>query len=159
MSTTALQLVGASLDEEAINVALVPRHLVLSVWPRVEEILISNPPSGSPLFATPPQIVQALLDGKNSLWIGGEGSAIDAIHICSIVQYPAAKTLMVNYVGGKNLRGVMAVAGPMVEDWALKQGCTHIELVAPRAVMRILRRWGYLPIAEYACKPLVTFQS
>lgn len=156
---TALQQVGTSSDEEEYRVALVPRHLVLSVWPRVEEILVGNPPRGSPLFYTVPQILRELLDGRFVLWIGGEGNEIDAIHICSIVQYPATKTLMVNYVGGRGLRQAMKVAAPMVEDWALKQGCTHIELMAPGAVMRILRRWGYLPIAEYACKPLVTFNS
>lgn len=154
----AVQQVGTSSDE-VLSVALVPRHMVLAVWPRVEEILLANPPRGSPLFATPPQILQALLDGKNHLWIGGEGASIDAIHICSIVQYPATKTLVVNYVGGRNLRGVMAVAAPMVENWALGQGCTHIELIGPRSVLRILRKWGYFPIAEYACKPLVSFNS
>lgn len=155
---TAIQRAGTSSDEE-IRVGLVPRHLVLSVWARVEEILISHQPRGSSLFATPPQILRNLLDGEMTLWIGGEGSSIEAIHICSIVQYPAAKTLMVNFVGGENLRGMMKAAVPMVEQWALDQGCTHIELVAPRGVMRMIRKWGFAPIAEYACKPLVSFHS
>lgn len=154
----AVQEVGTSSVEE-VSIALVPRHLVLQIWPRVLEVLEANPPRSSPLFATPPQILQALLDGKNSLWIGGDGTSVDAIHLCSIVQYPATKTLVVNYVGGKGLRRMMKVAAPMVENWALQQGCTHIELVASKSVMRLIRRWGYRPIAEYACKPLVTFNS
>lgn len=151
--------VGISSAEEEYRIALVPRHLVTQVWARVEEILTKHPTEGTPFFFTPAQIFQALLDAKANLWIGGKGDRIDTILLCSIVQYPAARTLEVNYVGGVNLREGLRVGTPPVERWALLQGCTHIEIVTRPAVMRLLRRYGYQSFAMYACKPLVSFNS
>lgn len=150
---------GTFSAKEQYSGGVVPKHLVLSIWDRVEGIIKENPSKGSPLFSTPPQILDALLQGRMSLWIGGRDSEVEIVLICSVVQYPAARTTEINYVGGRGIREAMKYVFPLIERWALDQGCTHIELITVPGIMRLLRKWSYRPLAEYACKPLVTFNS
>lgn len=136
------------------TLALVPVYLVAQLWERILPILKEQPTVATPYFVTPEQTLHLLIAGKAQLWVGGPGDEIETVGITSIMQYPSAKTLYVNYIGGRNVRG-LAKCTPQVEAYARSEGCTHMEFTTVPAVMRLLRRYGYRPLAAYTCKALV----
>ena len=138
---------------EPFGVALVPLNLVPVIWPRVAEIMEANPPERSPFFSTIPQAFQTVMNAKANLWIGGYGSGLDIVLMGTIVDYPAARGYIVNYVGGKFLRATLK-HWPKLEQFAAAQGCTHIEMVTRPGIVRLMRRYGFEPLATYSCKSI-----
>jgi hypothetical protein len=155
---TTVSFHSGKIDDEDYHVAMVPPALIQQLWPRVEIILRNHPARNTPLFSTTDQIFHRLMMSQAGLWIGGEEDHIDTVLVFSIVSYPAIKTLVVNYVGGRDLRKAL-LHWNKLETYAREMGCTHIEMITRPGIVRLLRKVGFRPLATYTCKSIVMFSS
>lgn len=149
---------SSASELEDFHVALVPLGLVTQVWPRVEPLLRTGFMRGTPLYATVEQTLHELTQGRALLWIGGYGSEVQIVMLGTIIQYPAARALRLNFIAGRGMREAWP-SWPQVEAFGRAQGCTHVEAIVRPGLARLFRRVGMHELGVYVGKPLVHYAA
>ena len=89
---------------------------------------------------SPDDFLDSLVGGEMQLWVVVEGKEVIACMISRFANYPQKKVFRIVFVGGEGMEKWLEFL-PLVEDFALMNGCTFIEVWGRKAWLRILKDW------------------
>ena len=85
---------------------------------------------------------ESLMEEKMHLWIALEGKELLACMITQFATHPQKRSLRIIFLGGENMDRWIENF-PMVEDFALMNGCTSLEVWGRKAWVKILKEWDW----------------
>ena len=83
---------------------------------------------------------ESLMEERMHLWIALEGSELLACMITQFATHPQKRALRIIFLGGEGMDKWIDHMH-MVEDFALINGCTSLEVWGRKAWLRILKDW------------------
>jgi hypothetical protein len=83
---------------------------------------------------------ESLMEESMHLWIALEGKELLACMITQFATHPQKRSLRIIFLGGEGMDKWIDHM-PMVEDFALMNGCTSLEVWGRKAWLRILKDW------------------
>jgi hypothetical protein len=89
---------------------------------------------------SPDDFLDSLVGGEMQLWVVVEDKEIIACMISRFANYPQKKVLRIVFVGGEGMEKWLEFL-PLIEDFALMNGCTFMEVWGRKAWLRILKDW------------------
>ena len=89
---------------------------------------------------SPDDFLDSLVGGEMQLWVVVEEKEVIACMISRFANYPQKKVFRIVFVGGEGMEKWLEFL-PLVEDFALMNGCTFIEVWGRKAWLRILKDW------------------
>jgi len=89
---------------------------------------------------SPDDFLDSLVGGEMQLWVIVEDKEIIACIISRFANYPQKKVFRIVFVGGEGMKKWLEFL-PLIEDFALMNGCTFIEVWGRKAWLRILKDW------------------
>ena len=89
---------------------------------------------------SPDDFFEALMNEEMHLWIALDGKELLACMISQFATYPQKRVLRIIFIGGEE-RDKWLGSLWMVEDFALTNGCTHLEVWGRKAWLKILKDW------------------
>ena len=93
-------------------------------------------------------VEQMIADGYAQMWLGERSAAVT-----EIIQQPRQKDLSLWLCGG-DMQEICEVMLPQAEEWAKKEGCTRLLTSGRRGWDRVLKRYGYVPVAHICAKEI-----
>jgi hypothetical protein len=81
-----------------------------------------------------------LAEGDMQLWLAFIESEILASMVTQIVPYPRKKVLRIISIAGEDMNNWIDNL-PLIEDWALSQGCTSLECWGRKGWLKVLEDW------------------
>lgn len=83
-----------------------------------------------------------LESGSKQLWLHTTDDIFDFCIVTHIIEHPDKKTCEIVYSGGV---GMLASLGELteIEDWARLQGCTDIQAIGRKYMIKSLAPYGY----------------
>ena len=118
---------------------LVPRENVHMVWTHVIPLLQPAIERGHGT-ATDRDLYEALVAGEAQLWACAFDEKVELSLTTKIVQYKRNRSLLIQYIGGGNLKEYLSFL-PDIEEWGKKNDCNFIELFGRKGWARILKDW------------------
>ena len=82
----------------------------------------------------------ALSDGDMQLWIALEDDHILASMVTQIIPYPRKRVLRIISIAGEDMENWIDNL-PIIENWALSNGCTSLECWGRKGWLKILEDW------------------
>ena len=89
---------------------------------------------------SPDDFLDSLVGGEMQLWVVVEEKEVIACMISRFANYPQKKVFRIVFVGGEGMEKWLEFL-PIIEDFALMNGCTFIEVWGRKAWLRILKDW------------------
>ena len=89
---------------------------------------------------SPDDFLDSLVGGEMQLWVVVEEKEVIACMISRFANYPQKKVFRIVFVGGEGMEKWLEFL-PLIEDFALMNGCTFIEVWGRKAWLRILKDW------------------
>ena len=110
------------------------------VWEDIEPLLakVSKHTEGEML---PEDFMTPLEEGLMQLWVAIEEKNIIAAMVTQIVPYPQKKTLRVIAIAGSDFKGLYARFNDMIEGFAVRVGCSSMELWGRKGWKKLLPDW------------------
>jgi len=84
--------------------------------------------------------LESLTHGDMQLWIATEGNELHSIMITQIITYPQKKVLRIISLAGSDFKRLYQF-NEMVESFAIKTGCTSLELWGRKGWKKLLPDW------------------
>ena len=84
--------------------------------------------------------LESLTHGDMQLWIATEGNELHSIMITQIITYPQRKVLRIISIAGSDFKRLYQF-NEMVESFAIKTGCTSLELWGRKGWKKLLPDW------------------
>jgi len=84
--------------------------------------------------------LESLTHGDMQLWIATEGNELHSIMITQIITYPQKKVLRIISIAGSDFKRLYQF-NEMVESFAIKTGCTSLELWGRKGWKKLLPDW------------------
>jgi len=84
--------------------------------------------------------LESLTHGEMQLWIATEGNELHSIMITQIITYPQKKVLRIISLAGSDFKRLYQF-NEMVESFAIKTGCTSLELWGRKGWKKLLPDW------------------
>lgn len=97
-------------------------------------------------------IYTAIEKGTMHLWLVNNAQEIFYLLLTEFIDYPQKRVLHIIYQGGRWKEASKFL--DCVEHWAWKNGAVGVELIARKALKRILRPYGYEEPGVYLTKSL-----
>ena len=141
MGKTLAQLESETVQTPPCKVALVEAEDVDMVWdetyPLIEKAL--RYAEGELI----PEDIKKHLDSANlRLWVALKDKDVIAAMVTEIIQYPRKKIVRVITLAGKDM-DLWYDFLPMVEGYAIRNGCSSLEAGTRRGMTRKLRDWRH----------------
>ena len=134
-------LESSSTQSRNCRVALVNSEDIGLVWdevtPLIEKALIHA--EGELI---PEDIKKHLDEGDLRLWVALEGQEILASMVTEIIEYPRKRIVRVITLAGKNM-DMWYDFLPMIEGYAVKNGCSSLEAWTRKGMTRKLKDWKH----------------
>jgi hypothetical protein len=141
MGKTVAQLESETITTPPCKVALVEAEDVDMVWdetyPLIEKAL--RYAEGE---LVPEDIKKHLDAGNLRLWVALQDKSVIASMVTEIIQYPRKKIVRVITLAGKNM-DLWYDFLPMVEGYAISNGCSSLEAWTRRGMTRKLKDWKH----------------
>lgn len=129
---------------EDLLISPIRPELVDTIWPAAAEML-------KPAVATTEGKVEIqdvrdqIMSGVLVLWMAWRENKPVAFYTTRIVEYPQRRAMVIDWVGGAEMRHWMDLALDTVEKHARNNGCQHLEGYGRLAWGRVLKRRGWNP--------------
>ena len=134
-------LESSSTQSRNCRVALVNSEDIGLVWdevtPLIEKALLHA--EGELI---PEDIKKHLDEGDLRLWVALEGQEILASMVTEIIEYPRKRIVRVITLAGKNM-DMWYDFLPMIEGYAVKNGCSSLEAWTRKGMTRKLKDWKH----------------
>ncbi len=121
---------------------IVPRDHVPALWPVVENHLErAIERAGGRISGQ--TVMKSILDGTHLLWIISDGDKISAAMVTRIAEYPLKKMLVVESLGGSELKHWLPVAFNALKGYAKDMSLSGIEMYGRSGWTRALAPYGW----------------
>ena len=141
MGKVITELESSSTQSRNCRVALVNSEDIGLVWdevaPLIEKALLHA--EGELI---PEDIKKHLDEGDLRLWVALEGQEILASMVTEIIEYPRKRIVRVITLAGKNM-DMWYDFLPMIEGYAVKNGCSSLEAWTRKGMTRKLKDWKH----------------
>lgn len=130
------------------TVTAVPTSELKTIWATVAPLL-SPAVKRSGGRVTMSTLFSALSEKRSVLWVAyrllqtGTAPTIRAAFVTRVAQYPAKKTLVVDFTGGSEMRAWVNNAQATFRAYAADAGCAAVELAGRAGWERMLRPYGW----------------
>jgi hypothetical protein len=150
-----VELLGVTaFDEKGVQTGLMPVELLDTFWPRIEELLDKLPHTWEGY--TKNYFYDAISAHKVQVWLAAKDEKIRFCLFTRVGQLPAYRTLELFWASGE---GMPDQAAPTLEavldEFAVRQGCTEIQVIGRRGWEKILKKWGFRHMATVWSRPVV----
>ena len=122
------------------KVILVSPENIPTIWGNV--IPLMEPSQNEQRELSIDDFLDRLMDGEMQLWVAIEGKEIIACMISQFATFPQKRVLRIVYISGEGMDRWIENF-PMVEDFALMNGCTFLEVWGRKAWIKILKEWDW----------------
>lgn len=127
------------------TVTVVPTSELRTIWTTVAPLL-SPAVKRSGGRVTMATLFSALSERRSVLWVAyPEDRTIRAAFVTRVAQYPAKKTLVVDFTGGSDMPLWVNDAQATFRAYATDAGCAAVELAGRAGWERMLRPYGWTP--------------
>jgi len=141
MGKTVTQLELKDTSAPSFKVALVNSEDIGLVWdevtPLIEKALLHA--EGE---LVPEDIKKHLDEGDLRLWVALKGQEILASMVTEIIEYPRKRIVRVITLAGKDMNMWYDFL-PMIEGYAVKNGCSSLEAWTRKGMTRKLKDWKH----------------
>src|ERR1700733_8640823 len=120
-----------------IKVVAAPPAALISQWLTVEPLLAKSMPTDLGRFQ-PIDILAAVIRGEGQAWLILEGETILAVTVTKIQQYPRSRGFHFFCLSGERMAEWFDQAEAFFTDYAVKNGCDHMELQGRKGWERVL---------------------
>ena len=122
----------------------IPVQHVYRYWDKVDNLLGKSLQHCEHDY-TVSDIRKALDDREMQLWVYEVDHKVLAALVTSIISYPQRKVCVMMFMGGSR-KNLWLKHEKEIEDWAVSQGCTDLELYGRIGWTRILKAWRQVGI-------------
>ena len=122
------------------KVAIVNSEDVPMIWDNI--IPLMEPSQNEQRELSIDDFFDRLMEGEMQLWVAIEGKEIIACMISQFATFPQKRVLRIIYISGEGMDRWIENF-PMVEDFALMNGCTFLEVWGRKAWIKILKEWDW----------------
>ena len=141
MGKTITQLETNAVQSRSCQVALVEAEDVDMVWSEVSP-LIRKALLHAEGELIPEDIKKHLDTSDLRLWVALENKDVLAAMVTEIIQYPRKKIVRVITLAGKDMNMWYEFL-PMVEGYAIRNGCSSLEAWSRKGMARKLKDWKH----------------
>ena len=122
------------------KVALVSTENIPTIWGDIIPLL--EPSQNEQRELSIDDFLDCLMEGEMQLWIAVENKEIIACMISQFATYPQKRVLRIIFISGDGMDRWIENF-PMVENFALMNGCTFLEVWGRGAWVKILKKWDW----------------
>ena len=122
------------------KVALVNSEDIPMIWDDV--IPLMEPSQNEQRELSIDDFFDRLMEGEMQLWVAIEDKEIIACMISQFATFPQKRVLRIIYISGEGMDRWIENF-PMVENFALMNGCTFLEVWGRGAWVKILKKWDW----------------
>ena len=141
MGKIVTEIEPKKLESNQCRVALLEAEDIDLVWDEVYQ-LIEKALMYAEGELVPDDIKKHLDTGDLRLWVALSGKNVLASMVTEIIQYPRKKIVRVITLAGKDM-DLWYDFLPMVEGYAIRNGCSSLEAWTRRGMTRKLRDWRH----------------
>ena len=87
-------------------------------------------------------IMTMIYNKQMQLWLGFDKIAIELVVLCSIERYSVSSVARIMWAGGENVDKFIPYL-PLIEEWALYNGCNKMEVAGRTSWKKLLEPSGY----------------
>ena len=136
----AKEFIGTVRAGTNCKVILVSPENIPTIWGNV--IPLMEPSQNEQRELSIDDFLDRLMDGEMQLWVAIEDKEITACMISQFATFPQKRVLRIVYISGEGMDRWIENF-PMVEDFALINGCTFLEVWGRKAWIKILKEWDW----------------
>ena len=127
------------MGKTGLKAQIVQPEDVAYIWDQVAPLLekVKEHSEGE---AEPDDFLEALTHGDMQLWIATEDQKMHSAMVTQVVVYPQKKVLRVISIAGSDFKRLY-VFNDMVESFAIKTGCSGMELWGRKGWKKLLPDW------------------
>jgi len=89
----------------------------------------------------PDDFLEALTHGEMQLWVAVEKESVHTVMVTQIIPYPQKKVLRVIAIAGSDFKELHERFNDMVEGFAIRAGCSSMELWGRKGWKKLLPDW------------------
>jgi len=125
--------------EQAIRAHLLSPEDIPYIWDKVEPLLatVTEHAEGE---LTPEDYMEPLSLGDMQLWIAVKGDELHSVMVTQIVHYPQKRILRILAIAGSEFKTLYKFKD-MVESFAIRSGCSGLELWGRKGWKKLLPDW------------------
>lgn len=126
-------------------VPVLKEHLSL-FWADASKVLEKSVATAKGKFKIK-DILPRLTDGSMVLWvvIDPETTKVIAAITTRVIEYPQAKSLAMDWIGGTRMKDWLPIAMEVIADHAERNDCKYLEGYGRKAWGRWLKKYGWKP--------------
>tara|TARA_R110002012_G_scaffold3223_2_gene15033 strand:- start:2645 stop:3058 length:414 start_codon:yes stop_codon:yes gene_type:complete len=125
-----------------MKTSLVPKEHIPVVWDNIKEYAAGCAKYTFGRF-TAEDMLEGLLTKDQQLWIAFDDVSIHAFWVTEVITYPQIKTLVMHFVGGKNIKAWGNIGLKQLQEFARDTGCSKIESYGRPGWEKIWKKQGY----------------
>jgi hypothetical protein len=125
-----------------MKITLVPREHIPVVWGSIKGFAEGCAKYTFGRF-TAEDMLEGLLTKDQQLWIAFDDEGIHAFWVTEVITYPQIKTLVMHFVGGRNIEEWQTVGLSQLQKFARDTGCSKIESYGRPGWEKIWKGQGY----------------
>lgn len=129
---------------ERLQITVVPPAVVDVVWDDAKKMLLRAVNATQGVYDID-SVERGLATGEFVLWLVLDGTKPVAALTTRICQYPTARGLAIDWLGGDRMREWLPMVQETMEQYARENNCTHLEGYGREAWGRWLRKYGWKP--------------
>lgn len=141
MGKTVTELGATTAPSRNCKVALITKEDIELVWDEVTP-LIEKALRHAEGELIPSDIKKHLDTGDLRLWVALEGQNILASMVTELIDYPRKRIVRIITLAGKNM-DMWYDFLPMIEGYAVKNGCSSLEAWTRKGMTRKLKDWKH----------------
>ena len=127
------------MGKTGLKAQIVQPEDVAYIWEEVAPLLERVKEHGEG-EAEPDDFLEALTHGDMQLWIATDGGVMHSAMVTQIVVYPQKKVLRVISIAGSDFKKLYEF-NDMVESFAIRTGCSGMELWGRKGWKKLLPDW------------------
>ncbi len=127
-----------------MKVSAVPKETVRYIWKDVERVLKKSVDTATGKVKLI-DVLHGILNDTYVLWVVFDGEEVIAAITTRIIQYPQRRSMALDWVGGSKMKEWQDMAIEKITDFAVSNGCQHLEGYGRKAWGRALKKHGFYP--------------
>lgn len=121
-------------------------------WPNIVEMLKRVPDTWA--SSTLESLYQSAIAGHMQVWLVGPKDKIVSVVFTHILDFPAARTLEVIWLGGQGALNGLDVMDSTISEFARAQNCSRIDITGRRGWLLEAKRHGFREVATIFSRPV-----
>lgn len=131
------------MNEEQVQVALVPTIHLPIIWEQVEHMLAPAVESSNGR-CTIDKLFESLISAQKHLWVVfGEDKTITCVAVTAVLNYPSKTMLSIEFLGGSGIEIWAFKLLGVLESFAKDAGCEGLEATARHGFWKWLEKDGF----------------